>query len=117
MSEATHLRGVLTVFQTPFDDDEFVDFESLDAELTWLFDNGVHGIVMAMVSETLRLSTDERKQVAEFVCSVVGGRGSKIISVGSESLHTSQQLASHAEQAGADAVMAIPPISQRLSNF
>ena len=55
---ATEIYGVLPVFQTPFHTDESIDFATLDREIDWLFENGANGIVMAMVSETLRLSTD-----------------------------------------------------------
>jgi 4-hydroxy-tetrahydrodipicolinate synthase len=66
---------------------------------------------MAMVSEVLRLTTDERLAMAEFVCRAVGSRAAKIISVGAESAHTAESLARHAEACGASAVMAIPPVS------
>jgi 4-hydroxy-tetrahydrodipicolinate synthase len=62
------LSGVLPVFQTPFHDDESIDFDTLAGEIDWLYDQGANGLVMAMVSEVLRLSTDEREQVAVFVC-------------------------------------------------
>ena len=108
---AREIAGVLPVFQTPFHADESIDFATLDREIDWLFDNGADGVVMAMVSETLRLSTDERRQVAAHVCKQVGDRGVTIISVGSESTHTYVALARDAEAVGADALMAIPPVA------
>ena len=105
------ISGVLPVFQTPFHSDESIDLATLDQEIDWLFDAGADGVVMAMVSETLRLSTDERRQVAAHVCSTVGDRGVAIISVGTESTHSSVDLARDAEAAGADALMAIPPVA------
>jgi dihydrodipicolinate synthase/N-acetylneuraminate lyase len=108
---AKEISGVLPVFQTPFHVDESIDFATLDREIDWLFENGADGIVMAMVSETLRLSTNERQKVAAHICQTVGDRGTTIISVGSESTHTAVALARDAEAVGADAVMAIPPIA------
>jgi len=105
------IRGVLSVFQTPFHEDESIDFSTLMREIEWLFDNGADGIVMAMVSETLRLSGDERKEVAEAACIVGRPRGHVVISVGAESSRVAEALAQHAELAGASAVMAIPPVS------
>ncbi|NQV23459.1 MAG: dihydrodipicolinate synthase family protein [Rhodopirellula sp.] len=105
------ISGVLPVFQTPFHPDESIDFATLDQEIGWLFDNGAAGVVMAMVSETLRLSTDERREIAAHVCKTVGDRGVTIISVGTESTHTSVALARDAEAAGANALMAIPPVA------
>lgn len=108
------LQGVLAVFQTPFGSDDAVDFATLEREIDWLFAEGADGIVMAMVSEVLRLSTDERQEVAARACRAAAGRGAVIISVGAESAHTMRSLAQHAEQHGAAAVMAIPPVATAL---
>ena len=105
------LSGVLPVFQTPYHDDESIDFDTLQSEIEWLFDRGADGIVMAMVSEILRLSTDERQSLAEAACRFTGSRGSTVISVGAESTHTAERLARHAADCGATALMAIPPVS------
>lgn len=111
MTTNRKLSGVLPVFQTPYHDDESIDFETLQREIEWLFERGADGIVMAMVSETLRLSTDERQALAEAACVFAGPRGSTVISVGAESTHTAERLAKHAEDCGATALMAIPPVS------
>ncbi len=114
MSQRPAIRGVLSVFQTPFLENESIDFDTLAAEIEWIYDCGADGIVMAMVSEVLRLSTEEREQLAEFVCRCGRERGVVIISVGAESNHTALRLARQAESVGADAVMAIPPLSVAL---
>ena len=110
---ATHreLRGVLPVFQTPFHPDETIDFATLEREITWLHDCDAHGIVMAMVSETLRLSSEEREELAAAACQFGRARGVVVISVGAESSKVAERYARHAESVGADAVMAIPPVS------
>src|SRR5262245_22630669 len=66
---------------------------------------------MAMVSETLRLASEEREQLAEAACRFGRTRGVVIISVGAESSKVSERFAKQAEAVGADAVMAIPPVS------
>lgn len=111
MSQPRKIQGVLPVFQTPYHEDESIDFATLEQEINWLYDQGSDGIVMAMVSEVLRLSGEERKQLAEAVCRFGGERGVVVISVGAESTHTAVAYARHAESVGADAVMAIPPVS------
>jgi 4-hydroxy-tetrahydrodipicolinate synthase len=112
MNSCRHpLRGVLPVFQTPWLSDETVDFETLEREIAWLFECGADGIVMAMVSETLRLSSGEREQLAAAACRLGGARGAVIVSVGAESSKLAERYARHAEAAGAGAVMAIPPVS------
>jgi dihydrodipicolinate synthase/N-acetylneuraminate lyase len=101
--------GVLAVFQTPFDKSGQVDSATMHRQIDWLFANGADGIVFAMVSEVLRLSSEERDAVAAMTCEMVSGRGPVVISVGAESTHTALRHAIHAEQVGADAVMATPP--------
>jgi 4-hydroxy-tetrahydrodipicolinate synthase len=108
------LRGVFPVFQTPWDAEEAVDYEILAREIAWLFDEGADGVVMAMVSETLRMSSDERDAVATQVCQMAAGRGAVVISVGAESSVVAEWHSVHAEEVGADAVMAIPPVSVAL---
>jgi len=110
------LAGVFPVFQTPYHADESIDFETLEKELLWLFDRGADGVVLAMVSEVLRLSSQERLTLAEHVCRVAKGRGASVISVGAESSHTAEGYARHAESIGADAVMAVPPVATALGH-
>ena len=110
-SRATALSGVLPVFQTPYLADESIDFETLGHEIDWLFHQGADGIVIAMVSEVLRLSDRERELLAAQACQFAVGKGPAIISVGAESSYTAEGHARHAEECGAAAVMAIPPIS------
>lgn len=105
------ISGVLPVFQTPYRLDESIDYETLRREIDWLFENGADGIVMAMVSEILRLSDGERKELAEACCEMAAGRGPTIVSVGAESSYTAMSFARHAESCGAGALMAIPPVA------
>lgn len=109
------LAGVLCVFQTPYRLDESIDFDTLDREIAWLYDCGADGIVLAMVSEVLRLSGKEREQLAEHACRVGGARGAVVVSVGAESSHTAVGFARHAQEVGATAVMAVPPIAVALA--
>jgi dihydrodipicolinate synthase/N-acetylneuraminate lyase len=111
MTNQHQLRGVLPVFQTPWLDDETIDLETLEREIAWLYKSGANGIVMAMVSETLRLDSSEREQLAEAACRFGKECGVVVISVGAESSKVAERYAKHAENVGADAVMAIPPVS------
>ncbi len=115
-TSSTTLSGVLTVFQTPFKDSGELDLETLEVQLDWLFENGAHGIVFAMVSEILRLSSNERDDLASAACKFAAGRGSCVISVGAESTIVAVRHARHAQDAGADAVMATPPALHRVGD-
>ena len=111
MSKPAELAGVLPVFQTPFHEDESIDEVTLEREIEWLYDRGADGVVMAMVSEVLRLDTAERHRLAERACTFGTRRGSVVVSVGAESSRAAEGYARQAESAGATAVMAIPPVS------
>ena len=97
------------MFQTPFLDDDAIDLGCLEGEIRWMHGHGVDGIVMAMVSETLRLSGRERRALAEAACEIGRAHGPVIVSVGAESTKVAVAHARHAESAGASALMAIPP--------
>src|SRR5207237_9903889 len=103
--------GGLPVFQTPYHDDDAIDFDTLRREIDWLYEHGADGIVMAMVSELLRLSSGERMKLAEMACQFASSRGVVVISVGAESAKVAEEYARHAAGAGADALMAIPPVA------
>jgi len=109
------LAGVLPVFQTPYHDDESIDFETLAREIDWLYERGADGIVLAMVSEVLRLGSDERQELAEAACHYSSGRGPVIVSVGAESSRVAVYYAQHAESVGASGLMAVPPIAVAVS--
>lgn len=103
--------GVLPVLSTPFNVDRSIDVASLEREIDFIMGHRASGVVIGMVSEVLRLSSEERDAVTESVCAAVDGRGSVVASVGAESLHTAVRHAQRAQAAGATALMAIPPLA------
>ena len=112
---ASPLTGVFPVLQTPWRDDECLDQPTLQREVDWVVGVGCHGVVLGMVSEVQRLASEERDALTEVVCQAVAGRVPVIASVGAECGHTARRHARRAEQAGAAAVMAIPPVMTALS--
>ncbi len=103
------LGGVLAVFQTPFATDGTIDRSVMETQFDWLFANGADGVVFGMVSEVLRLSSEERDDVARLACKLAEGRGHCVISVGAESTSVAVRHAKNAAACGATAVMATPP--------
>lgn len=110
------LHGVLPVLQTPFTADDEIDIATLRGEIDWTFEVGADGVVVAMVSEILRLSEEQRRELAALACQSVGNRGFCVISVGAESTAAAVKYAEHAEGLGASAVMAIPPVATSLGS-
>jgi hypothetical protein len=117
VSSLRALSGVLPVIQTPFDDIDGIDESTLANELRWVLDQGVAGLATGVVSEILRLSDAQRRQLAEVVVGVARDYGAlSVISCGAESTDLAVAHARHAERAGADAVMAIAPVSTALDD-
>jgi len=110
------LHGVLPVLQTPFTDAGAIDPVVLEREIDWALEVGADGVVVAMVSEVLRLGYHGRRELASLVCQAVRGRGFTVISVGAESTAEAVEFAQHAEGLGASAVMAIPPVATALGS-
>jgi len=102
-------RGVYSVISTPLDEHENIDNGIFEREINWLIQCGVKGLVLAMVSEVMRFSADERRIQWQLVLKIIDKRVPLIVSVGGESTAIAVRLAKLAE---ADGATALPP-----SNF
>lgn len=109
------IAGVLPVVQTPFTESSTIDEATLEREIHWLLEQGANGIVMGMVSETLRLTDAERDQLLSVMVKSANGRVPVVASVGAESAKQAIRHAQAAEEIGVDALMALPPALTRLS--
>jgi dihydrodipicolinate synthase/N-acetylneuraminate lyase len=106
------MRGVYVILCTPFDEQGSVDIDSLRKEVRFCVDAGVHGVVTtANASEFWTLSDDERKAIVRVVVSEVNGAVPVVAGVTSGSAWTSSMLGQDAQEAGADALMAMPPMT------
>ena len=108
------IAGVLPILHTPFDESDRIDHDSLAREIDWAFAVGADGVCSAMVSEMLRLTTDERNELNRQIARLTAGRGCVVASVGAESSRQALEYAHAAAEAGCDALMAIPPIATAL---
>lgn len=108
------LHGVFPVLHTPFLESGGIDHATLQREIDWALDMGADGVVVAMVSEVLRLSGELRRELAASVIGAVKSRVPTVISVGAESIDDAVAYAQHAQTIGASAVMAIPPVATSL---
>lgn len=105
------LSGILSVVQLPYEPSGDPDWSVLQKEVDWVFENGGNGVVAAMVTEVLRLTEEERDQLAQKLVAYAFGRGPVVMSVGGESTAQAVRNARAAESAGVHALMAIPPLS------
>jgi 4-hydroxy-tetrahydrodipicolinate synthase len=73
------LRGIITVLNTPFTDDDAVDLSSLRANVRYALDARVAGfLVPAMASEVDKLSASERRRIVEAVLAENNGQATVI---------------------------------------
>ena len=75
-------RGVYCVVQTPLDEKDNIDNDVLKREIDWLITCGVKGLVLAMVSEVMRFSAEERRGQWQSVLKIINKRVPLIVSVG-----------------------------------
>jgi 4-hydroxy-tetrahydrodipicolinate synthase len=106
----TDLKGILIALVTPFAADGSVDEARLRSHVSYLVDSGVHGIIPGgSTGEFVALSREERKTVTRIVIDEVAGRIPVIPHTGALSTEEVIDLSRDAKDAGAAALMIIPP--------
>jgi 4-hydroxy-tetrahydrodipicolinate synthase len=109
MPEPFH--GVLPALITPFTEDgAAIDTDALAAHVERLIAGGVSGLVPGgSTGEFPTLTTAERRLLIEVTIEASAGRVPVVAGTGALSTRETVELSVHAEQAGAAAVMVVPP--------
>jgi 4-hydroxy-tetrahydrodipicolinate synthase len=110
-------RGVLPALITPFTEDGgAIDTVALAANVDRLVRAGVGGLVPGgSTGEFTTLTNPERRQLTEVTVETAAGRVPVVAGTGALSTRETVELSVHAERAGADAVMVVPPFYDALS--
>ena len=103
------MQGVFPILVTPFDDKGRIDEESLRALVEFNLDAGVHGLGVAIGSEMFKFNEAERAEVTRIVIDQVRKRVPVVINTGAGGTDLAVFYSRTAEDAGADALMIIPP--------
>lgn len=104
------LEGIYPILATPFTDTGAVDEESLRELVRFQLHAQVDGIALfGNASEMYTLLDEERERIAEIVVSEVDGRVPLVFGSGHTGVEGAVRLSQQAEQAGADALMVLPP--------
>lgn len=106
-----NLAGLYPPIPTPFDDQERIAFDRLQANLaTWL-DQPLDGIVMpGSNSEAAYLSEEERVELWKACSAQLQGSGKRLIAgTGAESTSAAIRLTQKAAELGAQAALVLPP--------
>jgi dihydrodipicolinate synthase/N-acetylneuraminate lyase len=105
------MAGIFPIAQTPFTDAGKLDVDSLVEEYRFIDRGGVHGFVWPqLASEWETLAEDERLAGAE----ALGGAAKKlrptlVLGVQGPDVASAVRYAKHAEKAGANAIISLPP--------
>ena len=106
--------GIIPAVTTPFDASGTIEFDGLSANVAALLDAGVHGVVATgTMGEAGSLSNAERRAVVEAVARAVDGRVPVIAGVSAGTPAAAIALAADAADAGAVALMMLPPLGYR----
>lgn len=108
-------RGVITALVTPFRNGE-VDYDAFENLIEYQIKGGVHGVVpVGTTGETSTLSMEEHKAIVKLCVEKARGRIKVIAGAGSNNTAESLDLARHAKEVGADAVLVVAPYYNRPS--
>ena len=104
------LKGVMQSTVTPLKDDYTPDLPTFEKLLEFHVRTGATAISWPHhKGESLNLTIDERKALAEVAVKAVAGRIPISIHVSALAVEDSMELAQHAQKIGADAIIAITP--------
>jgi len=109
------LRGIITVLNTPFSDDDAVDLSSLRRNVRYALEARVAGfLVPAMASEVNKLSASERRRIVEAVLAENSGQATVI---GGASAGTAEERKANAAvliELGCEGVLASIPFQDEV---
>lgn len=110
MSVTVELRGCYPILNTPFKPDGEIDRESAINLIQHLKRVGLPGFTMfGIASEFYKLSDYERDLLLEVACEARDASQTMIVSVTAHSWEVAVKQARRAEEAGAEALMLLPP--------
>jgi dihydrodipicolinate synthase/N-acetylneuraminate lyase len=111
MARFEHMKGLFGLLPTPYREDLEVHTEDLKAVANFCCDSGQHGIVWpVMVGEFYYLGEEERIRNLDTVLEAVNGRLPVMFGCSGVSVNQVLLFARAAQKAGADCVIAMPPV-------
>ncbi len=103
-------RGLIDVPVTPFTPDNKVDLDTFGRVVEFLLRHNASSLCINLhLAELLNLTLEERKLLAKAAVEVTAGRVPVVVHVSTPGTDQAVELARHAEQVGADCVVAIAP--------
>jgi 4-hydroxy-tetrahydrodipicolinate synthase len=107
-------EGLFPASLTVFTADGALDLERTAAHISWLFDRGANGVVVAgTTGEFVAMTLEERKVLTDAAVEAGAGRGAIIVNTGTYTTKGSVELTEYAASAGVDGALVVQPYFQR----
>ncbi|MEM9142293.1 MAG: dihydrodipicolinate synthase family protein [Bacteroidota bacterium] len=104
------LKGIIPPVVTPMLENGALDLEGVHRLIRHLLQGGVHGIfLLGTNGEGPSLGYGIRKQLITEVCGIVNGSIPILVGITDTALEAALEMAYHAEEVGADALVVAPP--------
>jgi 4-hydroxy-tetrahydrodipicolinate synthase len=118
------VEGIVASSMTPFGPSGELRLDLIPAHIDWLIGEGVHGLSpLGSSGEFVALESEDRKRVLEAVLAANARRRHVMAGTHHYSSRIAIELSRHAEQAGADSLLVVPPyymhpsISQTMDHY
>ena len=110
------MRGIYPVLVTPFTENNEIDVADLCKQVEFAIEAGAHGLVPTVnAGECSLLDDDERQLVVETVIKQTNKRVPVVVGIAAKADEQAVKYAVHAQSAGADAIMSMPPYVAKCS--
>lgn len=110
------ITGILTALVTPFQADGSIDDAGIQRHVDRQVAAGIHGLVpLGTTGEFTTMTHEERTHVTEAVIEAAAGRIGVFPHTGAQSTAETIELSVHAQKAGAQGLMIVPPYYDPLS--
>lgn len=104
------VKGIIPPMITPLLENKELDLSGLNKLVNHLVDGGVHGIfVLGTTGEGPSLSYGVRKQLITETCRIVNKKVPVLVGITDTSFDGTMEIANHAKEVGADALVVAPP--------
>ncbi len=111
-------EGVMPAVTTKFTSDDKLDLVMFEKNINAQIDAGVHGIILGgTLGEASTLTQDEKEVLIKTTLSITKGKIPVIINIAEQSTKEAIAVAKHAEAAGAEGLMLLPPMRYKATDF
>ncbi|NBW95594.1 MAG: dihydrodipicolinate synthase family protein [Planctomycetia bacterium] len=116
MPTPQRLAGILVPHMVPLDARGRINEEELARYVSWLVDQGVHGLYPnGSTGEFTRFTAEERRRIVSIVCDAAAGRVPVVAGAAEANVAETLRACEHCLEAGARAVAIVSPFYFKLS--